>query len=54
MLLSFERPARRRPLEGHQPRVTVGWAHLFADLENCTVANETGITERELSSSHSG
>ena len=43
MLLSFERPARRRSsldkVPGYAWRVS-----LFADLENCTVANDTGIT----------
>ena len=36
MLLSFERP----------PRQPAG-CHLSADLENCTAANDTGITGRE-------
>ena len=46
MLLSFERPAKpdslaedlRAPRSGQAP------PPLFADLENCTVANDTGIT----------
>ena len=33
MLLSFERPLRQS-----------AGRRLFADLENCTVANDTGIT----------
>src|ERR1035438_9618728 len=41
MLLSFERPARRRRLGVSRPRPP-GAERLFADLENCTVANEIG------------
>ena len=44
MLLSFERPARRRLLAGPGPGYLSGEFRLFADLENCTVANDTGIT----------
>ena len=44
MLLSFERPARRRLLAGPGPGHLSGEFRLFADLENCTVANDTGIT----------
>jgi hypothetical protein len=44
MLLSFERPARRRLLAGPGPGLLSGEFCLFADLENCTVANDTGIT----------
>jgi hypothetical protein len=43
MLLSFERPARRRRLKRTSvPRVARGVLRLFADLENCTVANVIG------------
>jgi hypothetical protein len=42
MLLSFERPARL-PALGALPELSAAW-RLFADLENCTVANDTGIT----------
>ena len=48
MLLSFERPARRRRLDGQGPGLSCGALRLFADLENCTVANVTGITGRAL------
>ena len=44
MLLSFERPARCRRLAGLCPGPPRGELRLFADLENCTVANDTGIT----------
>jgi hypothetical protein len=44
MLLSFERPAHRRLLAGLNPELP-RCVRLFADLENCTVANDTGITE---------
>jgi hypothetical protein len=47
MLLSFERPARRRQLAGPRSRAPRGALRLFADLENYTVANVTGITGRE-------
>jgi hypothetical protein len=47
MLLSFERPARRRRVRGPMaPGRRADAPRLFADLENCTVANETGITGR--------
>jgi hypothetical protein len=51
--LSFERPARQAPVRGRfSPLAGVdGGARLFADLENCTVANVTGITGRGLRSS---
>ena len=52
MLLSFERPATRRPFRSTElgrassedPRApaTGGTARLFADLENCTVAKNIG------------
>ena len=46
MLLSFERPATpassRRTFRG--PVVQPAPPTLFVDLENCTVANDTGIT----------
>ena len=45
MLLSFERPARRRRLRTSVLRLRVR-AALFPDLENCTVANVLGITGR--------
>ena len=46
MLLSFERPAPCRWLAGQRvPGLWVG-CYLSADLENCTVANDTGITGR--------
>jgi hypothetical protein len=46
MLLSFERPARE-PVAHRTPRVThVDALCLLTDLENCTVANDTGITGR--------
>src|SRR5665213_4248321 len=49
MLLSFERPARHASVRGRlRPWPAFVAAYLFADLENCTVANVTGITEREL------
>ena len=50
MLLSFERPARHRRLARTflGLRVTVC---LFTDLENCTVANDTGINGRGLTAS---
>ena len=46
MLLSFERPAKPSSLAED---LRASWAGpapppLFADLENCTVANDTGIT----------
>src|SRR3981081_2407840 len=43
MLFSFERPARYRWLAGLRSRASTWRARLFADLENCTVANVTGI-----------
>jgi hypothetical protein len=46
MLLSFERPARCRWLEDYGPMPACVALRLFADLENCTVANDTGITGR--------
>jgi hypothetical protein len=46
MLLSFERPARCRRREDQGPVLVCIVLRLFADLENCTVANVTGITER--------
>jgi hypothetical protein len=49
MLLSFERPARYASVRGRsRPWPAFVTAYLFADLENCTVTNVTGITEREL------
>jgi hypothetical protein len=45
MLLSFERPARSPAL--NRTSVPGHWGAglcLFPDLENCTVANDTGIT----------
>ena len=42
MLLSFERPARRRRLAGPSPERSRGEFRLSADLENHTVANDTG------------
>jgi hypothetical protein len=46
MLLSFERPRwRRGRLEGICSWACPRCRTLFADLENCTVANVTGITE---------
>ena len=44
MLLSFERPARRRFVRWTRSRTPGDVSRLFADLENCTVANDTGIT----------
>ena len=44
MLLSFERPARCRRLAGPGPGLRAARLRLVADLENCTVANDTGIT----------
>ena len=46
MLLSFERPARCRWREEQDPMPARVALRLFADLENCTVANDTGITGR--------
>ena len=46
MLLSFERPARCRWREDQGPVPVCVALRLFADLENCTVANDTGITGR--------
>ena len=46
MLLSFERPARCRGARTQGPVPACIALRLFADLENCTVANDTGITER--------
>jgi hypothetical protein len=46
MLLSFERPVRRRWLAGSSSG-PLARARLSADLENYTVANVTGITGRE-------
>jgi hypothetical protein len=51
--LSFERPAKaeldRAGPVGHA--VAPAPPTLFADLENCTVANDTGITGRSLRAS---
>ena len=46
MLLSFERPAKLASLAEVRSDPAIGPAPptLFADLENCTVANDTGIT----------
>jgi hypothetical protein len=46
MLLSFERPARSPALAGASVLGCGARARLFSDLENCTVANDTGITGR--------
>ena len=54
MLLSFERPARRRLLAGPGPGYLSGEFRLFADLENCTVANDTGITGQSRNALPSG
>ena len=43
MLLSFERPAHRRRSRGYSRELPGGELYLFPDLENCTVANVTGI-----------
>jgi hypothetical protein len=51
MLLSFERPAHSRRLERTPSREPRAVRDLFADLENCTVANDTGITESRVSGS---
>jgi hypothetical protein len=42
MLLSFERPARRRQLAAFTHALSVTRPSLLADLENCTVANVNG------------
>ena len=42
MLLSFERPARCRWREDQGPVPMCVALRLFADLENCTVANDNG------------
>jgi hypothetical protein len=47
MLLSFERPARSRRLAGLRPGPCGSRAHLSADLENCTVANEYWVSPGE-------
>ena len=52
MLLSFERPAHRRLLG--EVSGWIGGRCLFADLENCTVANDTGITGRSRKASPVG
>jgi hypothetical protein len=41
MLLSFERPACRRWPEDFGPRSSAAAPDSSADLENCTVANDT-------------
>ena len=42
MLLSFERPARRRQLAAFTHALSVTRPSLLTDLENCTVANVNG------------
>jgi hypothetical protein len=55
MLLSFERPASAGRLARLRPRRLPGGRNrLSADLENCTVANETGITGRSRKASPVG
>ena len=48
MLLSFERPASPPALVDLGPRALAARARLFSDLENCTVANDTGIKAKRL------
>ena len=48
MLLSFERPASPPALVDLGPRALAVRARLFSDLENCTVANDTGIRAKRL------
>ena len=45
MLLSFERPAPAGPSACSRTRKGARERRLSTDLENCTVANETGITD---------
>ena len=49
MLLSFERPAPARVRSSVLGREA--GVRLCADLENCTAANDTGITEGRVSGS---
>lgn len=45
MLLSFERPAFAGLVCLALPQTGLEGSALSTDLENCTVANETGITD---------